>query len=479
MLPTMRLGVRWRQILPIAVPALLTALLLGLRIDADPPPGLTASRSPFTDEGWDVLNARNLVVLGTWAPDDWALQAVNLPFSLASAASFAAFGPGLVQARLVPAAASVLTVALLAGWTRARWGALPAVVAGLAYGCATVVLGYGGTALLEPLVALLLAAGFVVLTARGGGDLGSIGAGVLLATAVATKPSALLMVSGMLGTALLSGRLRRRAALASAALASCAIGWIIAVPLAHPAAIDSARRIWAPIAWPTSLEEAWRALLDWPAESDSIVPLAWPLITGAALAVGTAWHGLAAERRREALVLLGWFVVPLLVLLFSSYRPNRYLMPALPALALLAGMGAAWAASAVRGGVARRLVGAAIVALVAGPGLIAWAGWAAERTNELARAQAAVARLVSRGETIEGELAPTLGMSSAARLVTSRPDEGINGGDLYDVGGVRWFVGRRDEGPGWAPLHRDAWAEREERYCLPLAGEIVCLYEVP
>jgi len=49
----------------VALPMLLTAALLVLRISADPPSGLTISRSPFTDEGWDVLNARNLIVLGS------------------------------------------------------------------------------------------------------------------------------------------------------------------------------------------------------------------------------------------------------------------------------------------------------------------------------------------------------------------------------------------------------------------------------
>ena len=469
---------RARRLLPVAVPVLVTAALLALRIAADPPSGLTISRSPFTDEGWDVLNARNLVVLGTWAPDNWALHPVNLPFSLASVVSFELFGPGLVQARLVPVLATVLTAGLLAWWMKDRWGPLAALVTGLAFGCATLVLGHGGTALLEPLVTLLVVAGFVALTS-GRGDGSALVAGLLLAAAIATKPSALLMTVGILGAAILAGTGARRVGLGIAAVAAWAAGAGLALVLADPSALDAARRIWAPIEWPAGIGEAWEALLDWPEESDSVAPLAWPLLVAGIIGLATAWRRSSAARRRDVAVILGWFAVPVGVLLFASYRPNRYLLPVLPALALLAGIGAARVIEMLRAAPVRIVVAAAFVVLVAAPGVGAWAGWMVSGSSEIARAQSEVAELVPAGAAIQGDLAPILGMSTEARLITSRPDDGINGGDLYELAGVRWTVGAADEMPAWAALHPEAWSAREERLCFALGAARVCLYELP
>ncbi|MEO8511189.1 MAG: hypothetical protein ABI534_08100 [Chloroflexota bacterium] len=467
---------RARDLLPIAIPVLATATLLALRIAADPPPGLTVSRSPFTDEGWDVLNARNFVVLGAWAPDDWALHSVNLPFSLASAVSFELFGPGLIQARLISVAATIFTVGLIAWWTHDRWGPVAALVAGLAFGSATLVLGYGGTALLEPLVTLLVVAGFAALTS-GRASTSALLAGVLFAAAIATKPSALLMVAGVVGPSLLLHP--RRAVLATGAIAAWAAGAGLALWFAAPAATDAARRIWAPIEWPSTLADAWQALIDWPAESDSVAALAGPLLVAGVIGLVVVWRGACAERRREVAVIFGWFWVPVVVLLFASYRPNRYLLPVLPALALLAGIGAAQMVGMLRVMPARIALATAFVVLIAAPGLGAWTGWVASGSSEIARMQAQVSALVPVGNSIQGDLAPVLGMSSAARLITSRPDDGINGGDLYANAGVRWFIGTGQQVPAWAPLHPDAWTNRRERACAMVDADRVCLYELP
>lgn len=466
---------RVRGLLPVAMPVLVTATLLAVRIAADPPPGLTISRSPFTDEGWDVLNARNLVVLGRWAPDDWALHPVNLPFSLASVLSFEVFGPGLVQARLVSVLATTLTAGLLAWWMRDRWGPLGALVAGLGFGCATLVLGHGGTALLEPLVTLFVVGAFMALT-TGRRDGSALIAGILFAAAVATKPSALLMAAGILGAALFLWP--RRSSLGLMAMAACATGAGLGLLLADPAALDAARRIWAPIEWPAGVGEAWRALLEWPQESDSVAPLTWPLLAAGVIGIATAWRRSSSPRRREVVALLGWIFVPVVVLLFASYRPNRYLLPVLPALALLAGIGAARVQATVTGSPARIAVASAFVLLVGGPGIGAWAGWVASDSAAIARAQAELADRVPSGAAIQGDLAPTLGMSSEARLITSRPDDGINGGDLYQMAGVRWVIAAPGETPDWAPLHEEAWEAREERLCLEPGGGRVCLYEL-
>src|SRR4029077_2153586 len=79
------------EAIPLLIPAVLFLALLAF-IDHDPVRGVTASRSPFSDEAWSVMNARNLVRLGTWAPDDWHLYLVNLPFSVLEAGTFQVLG---------------------------------------------------------------------------------------------------------------------------------------------------------------------------------------------------------------------------------------------------------------------------------------------------------------------------------------------------------------------------------------------------
>src|ERR1041385_5146267 len=89
-------GPRAPPVPPIAVGVLLLSLLA-----ADPPAGITTSNGIRTDEAWDVINARNLVLLGRWSTDDWNLHLVNVPYSLVVAAVFSAFGVGIEQARAV------------------------------------------------------------------------------------------------------------------------------------------------------------------------------------------------------------------------------------------------------------------------------------------------------------------------------------------------------------------------------------------
>jgi len=88
---------------PTSAEAILVGLglfaVLTAFVAADPATKVTASLAPFTDEGFNVVNARNLVQLGTWTTDEWNLHLVNLPFSLLQAVWFQVAGVGIVQAR--------------------------------------------------------------------------------------------------------------------------------------------------------------------------------------------------------------------------------------------------------------------------------------------------------------------------------------------------------------------------------------------
>ena len=198
----MRRGTRYREamiqdqgrrMLPAAAVAagisgLVALILLGIQLPADPAVGVTASDSPFTDEGWYVLGARNLALLGRLATDDWQLAWATLPFTLVVSAAFEILDVGIVQARIVSVLCSVATVAVVAAMVTRRLGTVAGVVAGIATASSSLMLFYGRLGILEPMVALFLAVGAVLLlphatdrpVARG------VAAGAALALAIGT-----------------------------------------------------------------------------------------------------------------------------------------------------------------------------------------------------------------------------------------------------------------------------------------------------
>jgi hypothetical protein len=117
-------------------------LLLVAFIAADPAANATRSVSPFTDEGGNVVNARNFVVLGTWSTDEWNRHLVSLPFSLLEAATFQLIGVGIVQARLAMILCVSLTAAALVWFMRGAVGRVSATFAGLAFGFSGLILFY-------------------------------------------------------------------------------------------------------------------------------------------------------------------------------------------------------------------------------------------------------------------------------------------------------------------------------------------------
>ena len=178
-----------------------SALLLAF-IGADPTSGVTGSLSPFTDEAWNVMNARNLALLGTWSTDELNLHLVNGPFSLIEAAVFSVLGVGIVQARLVSIVSVGLTTLILAIGLRGPLGRGPALLAAASFGTCALVLYYGRLAYPETLAMLEMTAGMVLVGQAREGMSGRRGivAGILFGLAIATKANALFgLVGGIAG----------------------------------------------------------------------------------------------------------------------------------------------------------------------------------------------------------------------------------------------------------------------------------------
>lgn len=475
-----------------AVPGGIIAFLaLVAMLPADPPPGVTLSESPWTDEAWSVLGARNMALLGTWATDELQTYLVQLPFHVALVAVFEATGVGIVQARALSVALSVTSVVLVSLLATRHFGRAAGGFAGIGLASAALFLYYGRLADLEPMVMGFLCAGaaaLLIIPPQRWRTAGLIG-GACLAIAIGTKPSAVAAAAGILLGAGLAARLGSRMPIrhllvAGSVIVAAGIGWGVVVALPNWPAIETTFRFWPSQPLPETA-------LDWVIRvgryvraSDGAHTLTLPLYVAAATGVVLSWRGWADLDGRQRMVVgaaVGWAVFGMLLISFTAYRPNRYVVPLLPALAILGGVGVALVLSRLRlSDVRRRTAAAAMAAAVAAPGLVIWSGWLAGATHHLPRIQAEVAAIVGVSGAVQGGMAPALAMRAPVPAIVPRPAIDLNGGDLYESHGVRWIVADESYEPAWAGLHPDAWAARETVQCWPWGEDAnECLISLP
>lgn len=483
--------------LPLLPAAVLLAALLAT-VANDPTPGFTYSASPFTDEAYNVLNARNLVVLGRWATDQWDRVLVSLPFVLAHAATYAAMGVGIVQARLVSIVCAVLAVLAIGVVLSRELGRTAGVIAAAALAGSTLFLYYGRLALLEPMVALWLTVALLLVLARPErATAAGIAAGLAWALAIGTKPNAAFAVAGAVAGIGLAGwplrpPVRRWLLAAVGTVAAAGVAWILLAWLPNRVEISRVLQSWPAESLPGSLREAYHRVHDFLLSSDGVLPDTAPLIAGSALSVGVClvrWRSLDGHRRMLFGGALGWLVVGTAVLLLVTYRPNRYFVPLLPAAAILVGLGwaesAAWLGSRLGGSTNRasRAVGGlaaiAVLAALVLPGGQAFTDWNGSATHRLPAIQAQAIDEVPRGAAVEGWVAPLIFMRAPVETILSNAAWDLNTGDLYRDAGVRWVLAASGVAPLWAPLHPATWAARVEVACWTWGGAPQCLYRLP
>jgi 4-amino-4-deoxy-L-arabinose transferase-like glycosyltransferase len=473
----------------VAAPLVVLALL-GAFVLRDPAAHVTASSAPYTDEAWDLINARNFVLLGRFSTDDWNLHLVNLPYSAVQALVFTVAGVGMAQGRAVSIAAVALTMAALGWGLRRPLGGQAAVLAALAYGTSALVLYYGRLAFLEPMVALgLTIGGLLALRAEAAasGRWGLV-AGLALALAVGTKPSAAFAVAGMLvGIAAIGRRspeVRRWLAGAILTISAAGLAWVVLIGVPNQAAIATDLRIWPAEKILGPLATMIQRILVFPLHNDHFVLLAAPLIVFGVL----GWAASVRLRHRldgASRILLGaatgWAIAGLGILALVPYRPNRYEVPLLPALAILGAIG--WAVVRPRLDRNRRLRSNALGVVVAGavalPGLLLFASWMSTTTSTLPAIQASVRAILPPDAAVQGDLTPAFALQAPVVVLVSHGSTQVNPGDLYVSRGVRWYLGAAGSAPAWATLHAAAWSDRTVRFCAPWAGQNVCLSQLP
>ncbi|MEO0373779.1 MAG: glycosyltransferase family 39 protein [Cyanobacteria bacterium P01_A01_bin.17] len=138
----------------------ITVLFIGLRlvnIEADFPSGMTFSTALYTDEGWHLSGAVNLIVTGQWYVRGDFNPAVNLPVGhLIQAATFSTFGMSLASARATVVVCFALLVALVFMLSRKYAGLLAAVFASFFLSVNFFAFAYSRLAILEILMSIFV-----------------------------------------------------------------------------------------------------------------------------------------------------------------------------------------------------------------------------------------------------------------------------------------------------------------------------------
>jgi 4-amino-4-deoxy-L-arabinose transferase-like glycosyltransferase len=182
----------------------LLALLLRLSFPTADPPWVTTVGVVWHDEGAWVHNARNKALFGSWSEDAWNPMYIAPVFTGLEYVSFALFGVGLWQARLVSELAGAASVLLLAGGIRRLAGRDAGLIAGALLATNYVYVMWNRAALMEAtMVAFMVASWYCYVRAQER-SLWGIAAAAFALCSYFTKAAAVFFVARM--TESLGGR---------------------------------------------------------------------------------------------------------------------------------------------------------------------------------------------------------------------------------------------------------------------------------
>jgi 4-amino-4-deoxy-L-arabinose transferase-like glycosyltransferase len=179
--------------------ALAAIVLRGLFPAADPPWRTTVG-VVWHDEGAWVHNARSKALFGAWRLDEWNPVFIAPVFTGLEYLSFAAFGVGVRQARLVSEAAGLASVILLALGVRRLGGDRAGLIAGALLATNYVYVMYDRAAIMEALMASFIVASWYCSTRAARQPAWGAAAGLMATLAFFTKAAAAFYV-GALGLA--------------------------------------------------------------------------------------------------------------------------------------------------------------------------------------------------------------------------------------------------------------------------------------
>ena len=503
------------QVLAGVLLAVVVLWLLAPFAGNDPPAGLTASNAPWTDEGFNLANARERVLGGRFATGDVDRSLTNGAYSALAAATFAVTGPSLAAGRALSMAATAAAVLLFALGLARPLGRPAALLAAAALGGSDLMLEHGRLALVEATVVALLA-GALVLAARAAerpSAAAGAGLGLLVAAAVSVKANALLPGLVLLAVLLAAAAARRdrralRMGLAGlGTLVLAAAAWLAVVALPNWDRLATSVRIWPTVEYLGAPAAVAGRVGRYLADADGALARSLPLLVAAALGLGflvRRWPWLPPAAR-DTLVMGGlwgiglWLAVAVGDYLPGHYiAPNRYVVPALPGLAVLAGFGLAELAALAgrardRGpgapsARARRrtsLVAVALGLAVAVPGVAVYLDGALASGRAREQGQRALAAVLPADAVVYGAYAPTLLFDTRLTTLTPWPAADANVDDpVGRLGVTHLLVGPGPADPtgrvdglaghrGAAALARVPWGPGEVvLYALPGAAGV-------
>jgi 4-amino-4-deoxy-L-arabinose transferase-like glycosyltransferase len=356
-------------------------------------------------------------------------------------------GPSLAAGRALSMAATAAAVLLLALGLARPLGRPAALLAAAALGGADLMLEHGRLALVEATVVALLA-GALVLAARAAerpSAAAGAGLGLLVAAAVSVKANALLPGLVLLAVILVAAAARRDRRALVMGLAGLGVlvlagaAWLAAVALPNWDRLRTAVRIWPTVEYLGAPAAVAGRVGRYLADADGAIGRSLPLLLAAALGLVLAvrgWPRLGRAARDTLVMGALWGIGLWLAVAAGDYlpghyvAPNRYVVPALPGLAVLAGFGlaelAALAGRARERGPApararRRtsLIAVALGLAVAVPGVIGYLDGALGSGRAREQGQRALAAVLPADAVVYGAYAPTLLFDT--RLTTLTP----------------------------------------------------------
>lgn len=406
----------WRGLILVLGMALLLRLLW---LNADPATNLTWSGAPFTDEGLYSHAARNRALFGVWRTDGWDDRLVSPLWSLLAYATFATFGVGYVQLRLINVLLSTVLLALFWRWLRPDFRATWALLATALVATDWFWFQHSRLGLLEPgMVVWLVAAAACFRAALPGSTcqvpdrafLASVLCGACVGLAVVWKSLALLFMPAPLIALVLLDRAFARKSIALGyvgGLALVGIGYGLLWWWPNRAELAIYNQFYARDRVPGSVLDATRSI--WNNARSREVWAQTPVLLIAAL-VGAFRAAAAAWQRRitpGVALALTWLICGA-ALLALPYSPARYYTLLLPSVVALA-------VYAVTPGGRPRLHHYGAIVLVAGA--FAWNSvhygqWAATRRSTLISTSQAITDLVQPGALVLGVQACGLSLAN-------------------------------------------------------------------
>ena len=314
----------------------LTLRTLWLR--ADPP--VTSVGIVWHDEGAWTHNARNLALWGTAKTDNWNPVYIAPVFTALEYGSFAVFGVGTWQARVVPVASGLAAIILLIAGLNAIGGRRAALVGGILLATNYWFVMWNRAALMESTMTAFIVASWAAYAMSERRPAWAVVAGVCAALAFFTKAAAAFFVAAIALDALLSYVLghRRRGAVLTVAGLTAAFG--LAAIFVIPEWSEYYRYNWL-----TAVERkpayTIGALIDrasWLPVAQDFFSRIWLVVLGAGIGLFSIAARYLTARPGERLLIL-WFIIGLAELVtHDSGNARRYVMfiPALIALASLA-----------------------------------------------------------------------------------------------------------------------------------------------